>query len=161
MHHPWNSLISVLSEMTRKNHDSFVCCTHCGNRHTYVKWGFYTRYLFDDELINIQRYRCDNDLCPQKTFSILPHSFLPLVRASLCMLMYVLKLYEENHTIAYIAQHTGNNWTRTQRWIVKAFSIRDWLNKEYRNNSPCLAKGKRWSSFTRDFSWAFYPNKVR
>ena len=102
MHRPWSSLISFLSEITRKNCDSIVCCTHCGNRHTYVKWGFYSRYLFDDELINIQRFRCDNDLCPRKTFSILPHALLPIMRASLCMLMYILKKYEQGNSIAGI-----------------------------------------------------------
>ena len=108
----WNSLITFLSDITRKNHEAMICCTHCGNRYTYVRWGFYNRYLFNDESIRIQRYRCDNDLCPQKTFSILPHAFLPIVRASLCMLMYVLSMYERGQSIADIAKHTGSNWPR-------------------------------------------------
>jgi transposase-like protein len=161
MHHPWSSLITVLSKITRENFDSVVCCTHCGNRHTYVKWGFYSRYSFDEKLINIQRYRCDNDLCPQKTFSILPHAFLPIIRASLCMLTYILNMYEQGNTIADIVRHTSSNWPRIQRWIAKALSIREWLQKEYNNPSPCLLKTRQWSSFTRYFSWAFYPARVR
>ncbi len=157
----WNSLITILSEITRKNCESFVCCTHCGNRHTYIKWGFYRRYLFNDEEINIQRYRCDNDLCPQKTFSILPHAFLPIVRVSLCMLMYILKMYEQGNTIADITRQTGSTWPRIQRWIAKAVSIRPWLRQVYGNVSPCLSSDRRWSSFTRDFSWAFYPERFR
>jgi len=47
----WDSLITVLSEITRKNCVALVCCPHCGNRHTYIKWGFYSRYLFNDEMI--------------------------------------------------------------------------------------------------------------
>ncbi len=160
MHRPWDSLITVLSEITRENLQSIVCCSHCGNRHTYVKWGFYSRYLFNDELINIQRYRCDNDLCPCRTFSTLPHALLPMVRASLCMFMYVLKLYEQGETIAGIARHTGNNWPRIQRWISKALSIRKWLWQECSNNSPCLSPDRRWTSFNRDFSWTFYPKKI-
>lgn len=158
--HPWSSLITVLSEITRENFDSIVCCTHCGNRHTYIKWGFYHRYLFNDELINIQRYRCNNDLCPCKTFSILPHAFLPVIRASLCMLIYILKMYEQGWTIASIARHTGSNWPRMQRWVTKALSIRDWLRQEYGNAFPCLMQNRKWTSFTRDFSWAFYPKQV-
>jgi len=161
MHRPWSSLITFLSEITRENYNSIIRCTHCGNRHTYVKWGFYCRYLFNDELINIQRYRCDNDLCPQKTFSILPHAFLPIIRISLCMLIYVLKMYEQGDTIAGIAQHTGSNWPRMQRWIAKALSIREWFECEYSRASPCLSQAVRWSSFIRDFSWAFYPDRVR
>jgi transposase-like protein len=159
MRHPWDSLITVLSDITRENLDLLVCCTHCGNRHTFIKWGFYKRYLFNDELINIQRYRCDNDLCPQKTFSILPHAFLPVIRASVCMLMYILKMYEQGRTISAIARHTGSNWPRIHRWIAKALSIRSWLQKEYDNIFSCHLKNRNWTSFTRDFSWAFYPKK--
>jgi len=158
----WNSLITVLSEITRENCVALVCCPHCGNRHTHIKWGFYTRYLFNDELIKIQRFRCDNDLCPQKTFSILPHALLPMIRVSLCMLKYVLTKYGQGETIAKIARHTGSNWQRIQRWIKKALSIRDWFRQEYGiRSSPCLSPGKFWTSFTRDFSWAFYPERVR
>jgi hypothetical protein len=52
----WRSLITNLSKITRESSGRVVCCIHCGNRHTYKKWGFYRRYLFNDELINIQRY---------------------------------------------------------------------------------------------------------
>ncbi len=160
MHHPWNSLITVLSKITRENLNSVVCCTCCGNRHTCVKWGFYHRYLFNDELINIQRYRCDNDLCPCKTFSILPHAFLPTIRASVCMLMYVLKMHKQGRTIAAIARHTGSSWQKMQRWIAKASLIKKWVEHEYADTSPCLTPNGDWTSFTRDLSWAFYPKKV-
>jgi len=159
---PWNSLITVLSEITRKNYITLICCPHCGNRHTYIKWGFYKRYLFNDELMDIQRFRCDNDLCPRKTFSILPHALLPILRTSLCMLMYVLKMYEQGNSIANIVQHTGSNWQRIQQWIKKALIIRDWFRQEYNNRlSPCLSPDRFWASFTRDFSWAFYPKRFR
>ena len=79
----WNSLLSFLSEITSENYTTLICCPHCGNRDSYVKYGFYSRYLFDDHLTKIQRYRCDNDLCPHTTFSILPHAFLRIHRASL------------------------------------------------------------------------------
>ena len=109
---PWNSLITVLSKITRENYITLICCPHCGNRHAYIKWGFYKRYLFNDELMDIQRFRCDNDLCPYKTFSILPHALLPILRISLCMLRYVLEMYEQGNSIADIARHTGSNWQR-------------------------------------------------
>ncbi len=157
----WNLLITALSDITRENLDALVCCPHCGNRHTYIKWGCYSRYLFDDEIIKIQRYRCDNDLCPRKTFSILPHAFLPIIRASLCMLMYVLQMYEQGERIACIARHTGNTWTRIKRWIEKAISIRDWLRKECNHVSSCWLKINQWTYFIRDFSWAFYPDRMR
>jgi len=161
MTHTWNSLITFLSDITRNNSETVVCCTHCGNRHNYVKWGFYSRYLFNDELIKIHRYRCDNDLCPQKTFSILPHAFLPIARASLCMLLYVLSLYERGQSIADIAKHTGSKWPRIQRWVRKAILIRDWLRQEYSETLPCFSPSTQWTVFIRNFSWAFYPNRTR
>ena len=155
--HPWSSLITVLSEITRENSDLIICCTCCGNRHTYVKWGFYKRYLFNGELINIQRYRCDNDLCPCKTFSVLPHAFLPCIRASVCMLMHILKLHKQGHTIAAIARYTGSSWQKIQRWITKGSELKNWVKQEYAVSCPCLAPARQWPSFTRDLSWAFYP----
>ena len=159
MPHLWNSLLTVLSEITNKNYDSLVFCPHCGNRNSFVKYGFYSRYLFDDDLINIQRYRCDNDVCPQKTFSILPHAFLRIARASLCMFMHVLKMHEQGNTIASIARDTDSNWSRIQRWLAKAIEIRDWISKEYGKAPPCLSSKKKWAFFMRDFSWAFYPKR--
>ena len=156
----WNLLITALSDITRKNYDALVCCPHCGNRHAYIKWGHYSRYLFDDEIIKIQRYRCDNDLCPQKTFSILPHALLPVVRASLCMLMYILRMYEQGKNIAGIARQTGQTWPRIKRWVGKAISIRDWLRKEFRHALPCCFKIDQWTNFIRDFSWTFYPGRT-
>jgi len=49
----WNSFIIILSEITRENCEALVCCPHCGNYHTYIKWGFYSLYLFNNELIYI------------------------------------------------------------------------------------------------------------
>ena len=159
--HPWSSLITVLSKITRENSSAVIQCPHCGNRHCYTKWGHYSRYLFNDELVNIQRYRCYNDRCLRKTFSILPHAFLPIIRASVCMLMYVLTMYEKGCCIAQISRETGSTWPRIQRWICKAFWIRGWLKKEYGQVSPCCCHAANWFSFTRNFSWAFYPARFR
>lgn len=156
MPHLWSSLLTVLSEITRENDTSLVCCPHCGNRYSYVKCGFYSRYLFDDGLITIQRYRCDNDTCTRKTFSILPHAFLRITRASLCMFW---KCMNNGDTIAFIVRDTGSNWPIIQRSIAKAMKIRDWIIKEYGGAPPCLSSKKNWAFFIRDFSWAFYPER--
>lgn len=155
----WPSLIQTLSEITRDHSNPVICCPHCGNQHNHTKWGRYFRRLFDDTLEPIQRYRCYNDKCPYKTFSILPHAFLRIIQPSLCMLMVVLDLYENGHCIAEIARQTKNTWSRTQRWIRKALSIREWIHQEYGNKNPCLSPDRRWSHFIRDFSWAFYPGR--
>jgi hypothetical protein len=76
------------------------------------------------------------------------------------MLMYILKMYKQGHTIAAIARHTGSSWQKMQRWIAKASQIKKWVEQEYADRSPCLIPNRDWASFTRDFSWAFYPKQV-
>ncbi len=153
---PWDLLITVLSKITRKKSDLPVCCPHCGDRQNFIKWGFYCRYCFDDQLVHVQRYRCFNTFCPYKTFSILPHAFLPIVRASLCMLTLVLSMYEQGIKLAHIARQTGSSWQRVKRWVQRALSVRDWIKREY---GLCRVMINQWSSLTRDFSFAFYPDR--
>ena len=119
MHPPWLTILTALSEITSKKYTSIICCPSCGNRHCFVRFGFYSRYLFDGELTQIQRYRCDNDQCPQSTFSILPHAFLRIARASLCMFMHVLQMYEQGESVAAIARYTDSNWPRIKDGSAK------------------------------------------
>jgi transposase-like protein len=156
---PWPSILTALSEITRKNYTTLIRCPHCGNKFCFVRYGFYSRYLFDDELVQIQRYRCDNDQCPQKTFSILPHAFLRIARIPLCLFMLVLRLDEQGYSIAAIARYTGSNWPRIQRWIAKAEKIKKWIDTEQKHSHPCLLPKDQWSLFIRDFSWAIYPRR--
>jgi len=80
------------------------------------------------------------------------------------MLMHVLKMYEQGNSIANIARQTNNNWPKTQRWIAKASEIQEWLRQQSAiaswEPSPCFSPDKLWTSFIRDFSWAFYPNRL-
>lgn len=156
---PWSSILNALSEMTSEKYVSIICCPYCGNRYCFVKYGFYSRYLFNDALTQIQRYRCDNDQCPQRTFSILPRAFLRIARASLCMFMHVLQLYKQGHSIAAIARYTGSNWPRIKRWIDKAQEIKKWIKTEREHSPPCMLPRNEWPLFTRDFSYAFYPQR--
>lgn len=159
MHPPWLFILTGLSEITSKKYASIIICPYCGNRHCFVKYGFYVRYLFNGELTKIQRYRCDNDKCPQRTFSILPHAFLRIARASLCMFMHVLKMYEQGENIAAIARYTDSNWPRIKRWIGIAQKIKNWINTERKLSDPCVSSKDDWSLFIRDFSYFFYPQR--
>ena len=159
MHPPWLSILTTLSAITRKNYTTLIQCPHCGNKDCFVRYGFYGRYLFNDELTQIQRYRCDNDQCPQKTFSILPHAFLRIARLPLCLFMHILRLSEQGYSIAAIARYTGTNWPRIQRWIAKAEKIKKWIQTERKHSHPCLLPKDQWPIFIRDFSWAIYPRR--
>jgi len=69
-------------------------------------------------------------------------------------------MYKQGRTIAAIARHTDSTWQKIQRWLTKAMAVKKWFEQEYTGTSPCLSQNRSWSSFTRDFSWAFYPKQV-
>lgn len=162
MPHPWNSLLSFLSEITSENQDLPIICPCCGNQYLHVRYGFYHRNQFDNGTIKIQRYLCNNDQCPRKTFSVLPHAFLRIIRPSLCMLMFVLKLYEaDGNDIMSISRYTETTWSTIRSWLGKAQELREWITKEYRGKFPCLSVKTLWTAFNRDLSWTFYPARYR
>lgn len=158
----WKLFISILSEIATQKSEQIICCPFCGNREHTTKYGFYMRYNFDDEsLVSIQRFRCDNDQCPRRTFSVLPHPFLRILRPSLCMLRFILSLWESHLSIASIARMTGQTWPRIQRWIRRAADIRSRLDSdEAFLPPPCIKPIQEWTLFVRDFSHACYPGRI-
>jgi len=162
MPHAWKSLISILSEIATQKPAQAICCPCCGNRERTTKYGFYERYNFDEQaLVSIQRFRCDNDQCPRRTFSVLPHPFLRVLRASLCMFRFILSLWESGQSIALVARKTGQTWPRIQRWISRAEDIRSRLGSDDAFSAlPCLKPIQGWTEFVRDFSHACYPGRI-
>jgi hypothetical protein len=73
--------------------------------------------------------------------------------------MHVLQLYKQGQSIAAIARYTGNNWHRIKRWIDKAQEIENWIKTERAHSPPCMLPRNEWPHFTRDFSYAFYPQR--
>lgn len=161
MPHTWNLLISILSENATKECKQLIRCPCCGNRERIPKYGFYSRYNFDDQtVVPIQRFRCDNTQCPRRTFSILPHPFLRILRASLCMFQFILSLLASGKSIAAIARMTGQTWPRIQRWIRRAADIRSIIQTEDAfSPMPCIRPLREWPLFVRDLSHVCYPGK--
>lgn len=161
MPHTWKSLIAHLSKIATEDHERTICCPCCGNREHTARYGFYKRYNFDDQtLILVQRYRCNNYQCPRRTFSVLPHPFLRILRASLCMFQFVLALLEGGNTIAGIARITGQTWPRIGRWIHRAAHLRAWIrNDDAFSPHPCSRPPREWPGFVRDLSRVCYPGR--
>lgn len=159
MPHTWKSLITHLSEIATQEYDRTIVCPCCGNKERTPKHGFYMRYSFDERTqVRIQRFRCDNDQCPRTTFSVLPHPFMRILRASLCMFQWVLSLWQNRQSVASIARNIGATWSRTQRWIGRALDIQKKLEYDFAFSvPPCLKPVREWSLFVRDFSHACYP----
>jgi transposase-like protein len=160
-------MLILLSQIAKEKQTGPVRCPGCHSGGGYVKYGFYERYLFGSaEGIKIQRYRCKNPQCDTVTFSILPHPYLRYVRFPLCFLSALLAAHEiDRPSISFWARSLKLSRQVVRRALERAREMRHWL---YEISSegvpwgrPCLAVYKRWTDFTRVFSWAFYPGRYR
>ena len=164
MPHPMLNILLDLNEIAKKNHTGPIACHWCNNQNNIIKYGTYQRYGFcGEERIDIQRYLCKHDQC-RRTFSILPHPFLRITRITLCMLISLMQLLDQQITIAEIERQLGVTRS-TIRWVIKkGCSILDWLDQEARTEpiwapSPCMNPTGHWSDFIRMFAMKFYPKR--
>lgn len=158
------NILLDLNEIAKKNQTGPIACHWCNNQNNIIKYGSYKRYGFSgDERIKIQRYLCKHDQC-RRTFSILPHPFLRITRITLCMLISLMQLLDQQITIAEIERQLGITRS-TVCWVIKkGHSILDWLDQEARTEpiwapSPCMNPQGHWSDFIRMFAMKFYPKR--
>jgi hypothetical protein len=162
---PFTSMLFFLSEIAKENHNQAPTCPVCGERICIAKNGFYLRYLFGSfEMLPIQRYCCGNPLCPRKTFSCLPHPFLPLIRLPLCVLKAILDMVQDlKMTIAAVARACRMEWSRIYKALKTGRRLFGWMKKEAAaaswGPSACFDPDKHWQEFTLSVSYAFYPHR--
>lgn len=162
-YHMPSPLIAILlaaNQVAKEKVTSENICPGCGERHLLIKWGFYNRYLFHgQEMIRIQRFRCLNNRCPRRTFSILPHPFLPIVRLPLCFIMSLLAMHQDNCPMAELARQSAKSWSVVRRTLVVAKRIQTVLKTELESLLPCFDPAASWTVFTHAFSWALFPRR--
>lgn len=163
---PLKDILRSAGQVAKQNLTSELICPACGERHRLIKWGFYTRYLFEGEgTTEIQRVRCLNQQCHRCTFNVLPHPFLPILRVPLCFLQALLEMHQEGSTIGELAAQSGKSWPVIRRCLSMArriqYFLRDQLETILGVSSPCLCPAVCWTRFTRAFSWAFFPELFR
>jgi hypothetical protein len=139
-----------------------AACPVCHSAKGHICWGHYWRYRpGTDQCEAIQRLLCKNDECPRKTFSILPHPFLRIVRFTLCSLLAILAMFEAGETVSELARQSGVARSTIRRTVAFACRLKAWMDRESQTApwapSPCLCPKRLWPSFVRAFSWAFYP----
>ena len=164
MSDPLVSILLLTSHIAKQNLTSRIFCPECMEKHQVIKWGFYSRYLFhDDDMIQIQRFRCLNGQCSRFTFSVLPHPFLPIVRVPLCFMLMLLSMYRNGHSVADLVRKSGKSWSLIRRAVDMAKQLRSFLQNEVKNilnfPSPCLDPATTWTAFAHVFSWAFFLNR--
>ncbi len=156
-------ILDVCTKIAKENFIDTVACPCCGEQTLWIRYGYYTRYLFSGgDLIAIQRYLCLNRNCPRKTFYILPFTMLHLLRVSLCFLLVMACRVEEPWAcIASLARESGKAWGVMRRTIRMARNVKHWMQSEYPHHccrsSVCGACRHGWTGFTRAFSFAVFP----
>lgn len=140
-------------------------CPHCASS-IFIRHGTYLRSHPEDESrqVTIQRYLCKCPNCPWKTFSVLPHPFLPIVRHFFQALLFFHYLSNvQKKSQAAIARQLNVTRGVVKRLGIFCCRFIPWLNheKEFADWGPGLeAKpAELWPNFTRDFSQTFYPKK--
>ncbi len=161
---PLQTILMFTSHVAKQNLTSVIVCPECGERHRLIKWGFFSRYLFDgDATIQIQRIRCLNTQCPRVTFCALPHPFLPVLRVPLCFLLTLLSMHQKGRPVAELARKSGKSWPVIRRCLSMASRLQSFLQNEAETIlgivSPGLQPGSSWTAFTHALSWAFFPKR--
>ena len=161
---PLIKMLLFLDAAAKKKVCGPAVCPECGTSHMCIKNGSYQRYLFSGEkLIRIQRYLCKNRQCPRRTFSILPHPFLRIVRLPLCLMRALLFLKKTGESLSGLSRRAGKSIGIVRRAIGFYEKLTRWLDREGRictwGPSPCLDPAAFWTVFNHDFSRAFFPRK--
>jgi len=162
MHESFSFIEAFYADASKIDPMACAACPVCNSRKGHICWGYYWRYRpGTDQQEKIQRLWCKDDDCRRKTFSVLPHPFLPIVRFTLCTLLSVLILFEEGESISRLSRKTGVARSTVRRTIDFARRLRTWMDREAQTApwalSPRPCPNRLWRSFTRSFSWAFYP----
>ncbi len=161
------SAVSAKQNFCQASDESFspeIVCPSCGNRHMISSLGSYERRQVPGSgLTKIMRYRCLDPVCPRKTFSALPHPFLPVLRHKLCTLRKIAEL-SQKHSKAAIAKASGLTWGVVRRAISRGRQICEWMKNEAPaaawGQSPCLSPSNLWVSFTRSLSVFLFPDRT-
>lgn len=163
---PHQMLISLVDfdELAKENQTGPIACHWCNNQDSIIKYGTYKRYDFSErDQIRIQRYLCKRGQC-KRTFSILPHPFLRYTRFTLCLLIAMLQLLDQQVGTAQACRQLGLCRSMAYWAMGKGRDILRWVDQEAKTEpswapSPCIDPAGRWSDFVRMFAMKFYPKR--
>ena len=157
-----SSMHTILKHACSGKSEHSVRCPHCATT-LIVRHGTYQRaHPHEQELINVQRYRCKAPDCPWKTFSILSYPFLPIVRHFQQTVFFFHSLYNvERKTQADTARQLGVTRGVIKRLARFCHRFVPWFTQEKHigvwGPHPEVSPEHFWIDYTRDFSQALYP----
>lgn len=159
----WLAMLPVRAKKAKHNFKQQIRCPHCHERWRIVRYGRYWRYRYgSNERMAVARCACRNPGCSRRTFSVLPHTYLPQVRIPVCLLMTIYRLHVvQAAPINRLARMLGHSWNTIRRAVNLSRRLLDWCRQEVVAGAmdllPCRAE--RWPAFCRAFSYAFMPGR--
>ncbi len=162
-HHP-SSMHTIFKNTYSGKGEHSVRCPHCATT-LIIRHGSYQRaHPHEQELINVQRYRCKSPSCPWKTFSILSYPFLPVVRHFQQTIFFFHSLFNvEKKTQANTARKLDLTRGVVKRLAQFCHRFFPWFTMEKHIGAwgpdPEMAPGSFWMDYTKDFSQSLYPKR--
>ena len=155
-------MISLLEIDNSRKYELPICCPHCATN-CIIRYGSYQRAHPDlPDLQRIPRYRCKSPACPWKTFSVLPHPFLPIVRHFSETIRRCITAIRE-HSQAECTRILGLSRGVVKRLVVLGTKFLPWFDHEKKiadwGPNPDAIPLLSWTDYTRDFSQSFYPKR--
>jgi len=155
---------TILKHTCSGKEEHCVRCPHCATT-LIVRHGTYQRaHPHEQELINVQRYRCKSPACPWKTFSILSYPFLPIMRHFQSTIFFFHALFNiGKKTQADTARKLGVTRGVIKRLDQFCHRFVPWFTQEKYIGAwgpdPETYPERFWMDYTRDFSQALYPKR--
>ena len=146
---------------TKMNHE--IKCPECGERVRIWGHGSYGRFaLAGTYQVAVPRFRCLEQRCLRRTFSILPFPFLRVVRHSLCTLMVLaMIILKGEKSKSALARELKVGRRSLNRAYAKGIEVMEWFERE--STFACWGRWpphrpqSSWTAFTQAFSHRFYP----
>ena len=161
---PLLSMNTLLQIAAAGNKEPIIRCPHCATT-LICRYGTYKRaHPEEPNPTKIQRFLCKSKRCPRRTFSVLKHPFLPIVRHFLSTVLNCHRLCN----LGKAKQAEGARRMNLSRGIIKRLSafaqkFFPWFEREQKISDwgPDLdvKPPPFWPDFIRDFSQSFYPKR--
>ena len=155
-------MISLLEIDNSRKQEPSILCPHCATN-CITRYGSYPRFHPKLSILQrIPRFRCKSPTCPWKTFSVLPHPFLPIVRHFSETIRHCMSSIREQSQ-ATCTRIFGLSRGVVKRLVILGAKFLPWFDHEKKiagwGPDPDAIPLLSWPDFIRDFSQSFYPKR--
>lgn len=160
---PLEEILGGLWAIAKANEAVEIRCPGCGERHRWIRHGYYRRYGIPghEETVLVPRYLCLNPSCGRVTFSILPYPFLRWLRFPLCLLLAWAMSRERGARVSELAGKHKTSWAVMRRALERGRQVWRLMKRDQGHEGwgiwPCRDPARYWTAFTQWLCQAIYP----